>query len=371
MEILHLASTILLTFFIALLVAKRGKSLADRILFFWLLCLLLNIVTILVIERGWAHFTLLLNFSDSSIFLHGPLIWFYTLALTRPDFGLRFRDGLHFIPFLTVLSGLYALELGAGAVPESYRSAIVVLKLSAISIYLGAALHQLYRYKRNIPHYFSFTERVQLNWLELLCWGGALILSIAIISLSLHFLTPVEIPFYGGLYTNIALSVFTIVLAYNGVRQSSYLSAPVEASPGAGHMGETSKYKRSGRERSEGELLFARLETHMKTERPFLEADLTLFKLATRVGMPANQLSQVINAQGEKNFFDYVNGYRVEEVKRRIENKDYLQQTLLTIAFDSGFNSKASFNRAFKKMTGQTPSQYKKQVALRRPNHQS
>jgi AraC-like DNA-binding protein len=76
--------------------------------------------------------------------------------------------------------------------------------------------------------------------------------------------------------------------------------------------------------------------------------------------MSPNHLSQVINQLEGKNFFDFVNAYRVEEVKRKMADDRSKKLTLLAIALESGFNSKTSFNMVFKKMTGQTPSQYYK-----------
>jgi len=75
--------------------------------------------------------------------------------------------------------------------------------------------------------------------------------------------------------------------------------------------------------------------------------------------IPTHQLSRVINEHFGRNFFDFINGYRVAEVKRKILDPAYAHFSLLGIAFESGFNSKSAFNRVFKKITGQTPSQFK------------
>ena len=96
----------------------------------------------------------------------------------------------------------------------------------------------------------------------------------------------------------------------------------------------------------------------MKTEKPYLNSQLSISMLAEQIKIPSNHLSQIINEQEGKNFFEFVNNYRIEEVKQRIiENQDK-KFTLLAIAYDSGFNSKSSFNRIFKKQEGLTPNQY-------------
>ena len=107
---------------------------------------------------------------------------------------------------------------------------------------------------------------------------------------------------------------------------------------------------------------YQRLLNFMESEKPYLDGDLTLYDLAAQMQVPPHLLSQIINRQSGKSFFDFVNHYRVEDVKRRIREEAHLRQTLLAIALDCGFNSKASFNRVFKKMTGLTPTELVKKL---------
>jgi AraC-like DNA-binding protein len=97
---------------------------------------------------------------------------------------------------------------------------------------------------------------------------------------------------------------------------------------------------------------------YFENEKPYLNNILSLKELADELGIPVNQLSHIINERIGKNFFDFVNTYRVEEFKSRASHPDFQNYTLISIAYDSGFNSKATFNRVFKKYTGQTPSNY-------------
>ena len=101
------------------------------------------------------------------------------------------------------------------------------------------------------------------------------------------------------------------------------------------------------------------LAEYMLTEKPYLNPELTLTELASQIDISTHHLSQIINEQFKQNFFEYINQYRVEEVKTRINNPKFENYSLLGIALDSGFNSKSSFNRIFKKFTNQTPSQFK------------
>jgi AraC-like DNA-binding protein len=100
------------------------------------------------------------------------------------------------------------------------------------------------------------------------------------------------------------------------------------------------------------------LAEFMEMERPWLDPELTLSVLAERIGLNASQLSFLVNNGFQQNFNDFVNTYRVEEVKRKLNLPEFQHLSLLGVAFESGFNSKATFNRAFKKLTGNAPSQY-------------
>jgi AraC-like DNA-binding protein len=96
----------------------------------------------------------------------------------------------------------------------------------------------------------------------------------------------------------------------------------------------------------------------MQNEKPFLDPQLTLADLARQNGVNSTVLSHIINTGFDKNFNDFVNEYRINEVIKKLQNGGAENSTLLSTAFDCGFNSKATFNRAFKKVTGNTPKEY-------------
>ncbi|MCK0156303.1 helix-turn-helix domain-containing protein [Cellulophaga sp. F20128] len=100
------------------------------------------------------------------------------------------------------------------------------------------------------------------------------------------------------------------------------------------------------------------LDQLMNREQLYLDAELSLNQLAEKMGVSANHLSMLLNDAIGKNFYDYVNHFRVEEVKQRLTNPNYSKQTISSIGGDCGFNSKSAFNRIFKNSTGKTPSQY-------------
>jgi AraC-like DNA-binding protein len=98
----------------------------------------------------------------------------------------------------------------------------------------------------------------------------------------------------------------------------------------------------------------------MQDEKPYLNAELTIQDLSSALNISKHHLTQVLNHSIGKNFFNFINEYRIEAVKKKIEDKKFAHLTLLAIAYDCGFNSKSSFNNIFKQYTGLTPSEYKK-----------
>tara|TARA_R110002050_G_scaffold161882_5_gene291697 strand:+ start:11877 stop:14765 length:2889 start_codon:yes stop_codon:yes gene_type:complete len=96
----------------------------------------------------------------------------------------------------------------------------------------------------------------------------------------------------------------------------------------------------------------------MEMDKVYLDSELGLSQLAEKIEVSTNHLSMLLNDYIGKNFYDYINHYRVEEVKRRLKDPSYQKQTLSSIGGDCGFNSKSAFNRIFKNLTGKTPSEY-------------
>ncbi|MEZ0538830.1 helix-turn-helix domain-containing protein [Fibrella arboris] len=100
------------------------------------------------------------------------------------------------------------------------------------------------------------------------------------------------------------------------------------------------------------------LDSYMKRQKPFTNPNLTLAELAIRSRIPPHVLSKLLNEEYQKNFFDFINHHRIEELKRRLNDPRFRSYTVLSMAFEVGFNSKTAFNRSFKKLTNQTPSEY-------------
>jgi AraC-like DNA-binding protein len=124
------------------------------------------------------------------------------------------------------------------------------------------------------------------------------------------------------------------------------------------NAGTSPKYLKSGLQKDNVDVYYSSLIQLMDSEKLFLDSRLSIKTVADKLGMSVNHLSQVINQQSGKNFFMFINEFRVEEAKKLLLDQSNKKYTILAIAYDCGFNSKSSFNTIFKQYTGKTPSDF-------------
>lgn len=319
--------------------------------------------------------------------LFGPLVYLYAVAASGAR-RLRARDTLHFAPAIIVvlvtlpiyiMSGaekiaIYA-RMQAGDVPATLVALDPTKYVSGIA-YSVATIGFLRRHSRRIEDSYSSTERVNLRWLLRLAGAAAAIWLLAV-AVSLLRLVPGAARGSGDLVV-LAIALFVYALGYRGLRQPEIHrydapspDAPSESSivvvtahePAVRIEARYQRYQRSGLTDAEAAALKADLLALMARERPYRDPDLTLPDLAEQLDTTPHKLSEVLNGELSQTFYDFVNGYRVEDVRRRLGEPTSKQLNVLTLAMDAGFSSKSTFNEVFKKRTGQTPSMYRKALA--------
>lgn len=247
-----------------------------------------------------------------------------------------------------------------GPMPFHIKYYGLILALSGF-IYPMLSLIQLFRHRNHIENEFSNIEKINLNWLRY--W---IIISITgfWISFIIIWVAQYEWVNYLTSFQVVAtqLTFNIVIIGFYGVRQTTIFtnmpSLVVED-----RAISRSKSVESKAPISEASDLLLKVQKFMLEEKPFLDSQLTIDMLASQLHMSRHELSQIINEQVGLNFFNFVNQYRVEEIKKRIANKQYTHLTLLGIALETGFNSKSSFNHIFKKNEGVTPSEYKRKIA--------
>jgi AraC-like DNA-binding protein len=240
---------------------------------------------------------------------------------------------------------------------------VLFLILTALSgpVYFMLSIRLFKKLDINIFNNFSTFENINLDWLRKLVYSFGAVWTVLIIFATIHHVFHLFSWIFctDGLF--LSLSVFIILIGYFGLKQKEiFIHFPDQnieyvTEPKTNYAGVLLK-------EVDAELYVSKIKHLMNTEKPYLDANLSISHLATKLQIPSHQLSRVINEKFGLNFFDFINQYRIEEVKAKMANANFDNLSLLGIAFDCGFNTKSAFNRVFKKMTKLTPSEFKKQL---------
>jgi AraC-like DNA-binding protein len=363
-------SGIIITFFLAvLLISKKDKSKADVILANWLCLIGVHLQLFYLHFSGkYVHFSYLLGLEIPMPLVHGPFLYLYIRSLTYPS-QQSYKSLLHFLPALLAYASLVPFLLlsskqkiivyqqnGLGFEVQT-TTIFISIVLSGI-IYLVLSWHQLNQHKKSIKHRFLLTEKVNIRWILYLIYGIAAIWAVVILG--------------NDALTFALVTVYVIVLGYLGIKQGnvfssytlSYASIQFDAAHVINVVQERIKYQKSALKEDDATKIHVQLKSLMKTEKLFKNPELTLGDLAERLGVHQNTLSQVINSFEQKHFYDYINELRIEEFKELVLMEESQKYTLLSLAFDCGFNSKTTFNRTFKKLVGMSPKDYLGQTSL-------
>ncbi len=366
-------------FLTAVLATKRRNRTANRLLAALMLAFSISLATSVYYVSGYIQvFPHFFGAGWPMPLLFGPLVYLY--ARSAADRNRRFtrRDALHFVPFLgAVAVGLPVyLRSGAGKIAfyQQLQSGDTPLWMTIVDplMYVSGVTYTvltiafLRHHRDQVKESYSSLERVNLRWLVWLGTVGAAIWTLAV-ALFVLGSAGVEIG-RGNDVIALAVAVLVYGIGYRGLRQpeifrydTAEYPVPVPVPP---PQADAPRYERSGLTDREAVHLKDALTAVMDEQRPWRDSDLTLDDLATRLSTSPHKLSEVLNAQLGQTFYDFVNGYRVREVQRRIAAGEARQVTILSLALDAGFASKSTFNLVFKKHTSQTPSEYRQAAGL-------
>ena len=387
------------------LAARRRNRSANRLLAALMLAFSVGLATTVYhgagLERAFPHF---FGVGYPMPFLFGPLVWLYAVTAADRDRHLGRRDLLHFVPFVAVVVLGLPIYLSSGAEKLALHQRLLAgdrplliavadpLKFVLGVTYAVATVVFLRRHRERVKASYSSLEHVSLRWLYLLGLSAAATWALAT---AFQLLESAGLARMGRGDDLVSLAVAALVYAtgYLGLRQpevfrfeTAEYPIPARATPIApmpepapvrepepepeperapAEATSSPRYERSGLTERQALRLRDALVALMESDaRPWRDSELTLADLAERLRTTPHKLSEVLNAQVGQTFYDFVNGYRVREVQRRIMAGDAERLTILNIALDAGFASKSTFNLVFKKHTGQTPSEFRGGAAI-------
>ncbi len=358
---------ILLIFF--LISSSQGKKLSNRILASFFIWLLLNLTDGLLSYYGfYKTHPGLAHLEDGLIFLVGPLIYFYTTSMLYRDFTFKKSHVAHLVPFIICTAAFQTYyHLQSESYQKQIQTAITEQTLPVyfyvsiglvylhVGSYLVASFFQITHYHRRIRDNFSSLSKMRMDWLLFMLIFIAIIF---VVSVTYTFL-----PATGLRELSIAtfvLPFFVILIFTNSVVWKSMKQPGIFV--GLDYNSERQKYAGSTLTENEKSALKAKMIHLLEVDKIYLLPDLTIDELGGKLETSPKKVSQVINESFGQTFFDLINTYRIEEAKRIMKTSKDPKLTVLEVMYQSGFNSKSSFNSIFRKKAGVTPTEYKKQV---------
>jgi AraC-like DNA-binding protein len=292
-----------------------------------------------------------IGLSEPSQFLIVPLVWLYIRKHLSGNYRFDLRESIHFLPFLIVLTYII---LPVSSRFESFSpyplSSIllwVLLVIQAI-FYMYFSMKLIVKVRDDLSNHLSSFKGLDLKWIQsffhlfVALYTGYFIILVLIV----HFNAFQEV----RIILSAAFMLLIWIIGFRALRKERTIPQTLSV--------KTMELLDSGQVKS----LVKKLDSIMVKEKIYLNPELTLNDLTEELNSTRNEISWVLNNSIGKNFYNYVNEFRVLEVIGLMKDQKRDYQKILALAFDAGFNSKPAFNAVFKKNTGKTPSEYRKDL---------
>lgn len=308
------------------------------------------------------------------VLLIGPVIFFYTKSLLNSTFKISKKEYYHFIPALIYL--VYSLIVFitdklildefyfyADSRDKDMANWYQIAGIISMVYYLIASLKFYKNYKKLVFDKVSFADSILFEWIPNFLIA---FLSIVVLRVLLFLLNPEWGNFGNQFWHYIAFSIVVLYVSVNGyanaVKMSFLNDVNSESINVYQESDEDYKTKQDNTNLEEIEFWKDKILHLVENEKVFKNPTLTLSDLSKLLNTNTKNISKSINSGFDMNFNDFINHYRIEAVKEKLHKEEHKTSTLLGIAFDCGFNSKATFNRAFKKSIDLSPKDYLKNL---------
>jgi AraC-like DNA-binding protein len=362
----------------------KEAKLSDKLLGFLLMLNAFKIAYWMLGFAGWydthdGYTSFMFYFPFDNVLWMGPLLYFYFLSLTNADFKFEKKHWKHFVlpaVWLLLILGKFIIDFafhrpfpdtentqygtkGPFADLDKNKWAGLI-SYASFFYYLFITIRSFRSYQSYVKENFSATEEIRFDWLRNILYAiSAGVIIIFLFNVIAQFKTFGNNSYIFDWYAYLFLGVITYYLSIAGYfakprllqklhfteEEEPVLPEEETAIPEEDEMPELASWKE-------------KLLAYMENKKPYLEPELSLSDLAKQLKTNTSVLSKVINDGTGRNFNDFINSYRVQEVITKLKAGEQQTQTLLGIAYDCGFNSKATFNRSFKKVNGKTPKEF-------------
>ncbi len=350
--------------------SKKGSRAANQILA--LLIFIISIIcldyflTITGLYKTYPHFI----YSSAVLwFLVGPLIYLYVSKQLNPKKKFSYLHLLHFVPALIALTQISRFYLLSGEAKLNYFEQTLLNSQDGaglwdlsyavlIIIYVAVSYYKVKKYEENYKEKFAGGHLVHVHWLKYL-------FAVFTTYLFIDFIFANIVSYLGysdvlNIYANISLliistSIFAIGFLSLNFPETLFPEIEREESK---PKEKTSKYDTSALSDEKKKEYLNTITLVMENEKPYLNDELKLKDLSELTGISTHNISQVLNQELDSKFYDFINRHRIKEAKKLLIDPEYSNYSILSIALEVGFSNSASFYRAFKKFTNQTPTGY-------------
>lgn len=369
MEVISAIGIFAAAFYVFLLLRKENKSFSDKILISWLILFTVHLFLPFMMALGNHFFIEKVNGLDIGFYtLHLTFMYYYALSITNHINRFKLSHLEYLIPTAIIYLVQGTIDRNVTVFSEIIRThffndskifhltGVVILNLIFCIFFTRKSFGILYQHRKAIKNSFSFSENIDLIWLRNLLIATVVFTLILVIYLIALLAGHLNEEWINNYYFT-SFSIFAVFLGYRGYRQIEIVFQPKKTATKKVKKKRTKKVVTASEEYTQ----IQTLKEFMSSEKPYLDPELNIGNLANLLQIHSHRLSKLINSHFSQNFFEFVNTYRVEEFKKLVANPKNKHISILGLALDSGFNSKASFNRIFKNSTGLTPSEYRNQ----------
>ena len=366
-EYLTVSVTFLHLFFGALLFSyKKGNRRSKNFLGSFFIVLGLIILHVFCQQTGFYEEHINLAFILNSLpLLLGPILLFLTKSVTQTDYTFSKKEFLHLIPFtLSFLIFLFSFHLKDVAYKQVFLEksmnadsiSIIVSSLILFFLLLSYTVicyRYLKKYRQEIKEQFSDLSKINLDWLEYIFIGFMALLSAMLVLQVVYHV-------YGAHSLSLNFILFIILIGLSFFILKTIIKA-IKSEDIFPNLREEKLLidEDIPRQKNVDTAQVQSLKEYMELNKPFLNSSINLKDLSAQVDMNSRELSLLINQGIDSSFYDFINSYRIEFAKNMIAQSQDKKQTILEVMYASGFNSKSSFNTAFKKHAKFTPSEWK------------
>jgi AraC-like DNA-binding protein len=340
-----------------LILTKRERAVSDKLLSGWLCLLAFEFLTCALDYKIFGKPLL-----SNSFLLFNPAFYLYLTSLTNKSFKLRWIQLLHLVPFMFFEIGAYVIQetISVNSFLKTdttlgFRLAFGMATILSWAVYNSFSLVRVIRHRKNLENEFSTIEsNKSLGWLLFISIFyntyciTAFIIGATVVFQGSNLLVP-------HIFNYSALLFLIYAFGFYGLwQQAIYTKTTVEEMP--------VRYKNSVLASRKKKEIKNRIIQYFESVKPYLQSELSMDILSTELNVPKHQLTEVLNTGIGRNFFQFVNGYRVEAVKVMLADKKN-KFSIEAIGYECGFSSKSSFFTVFKNLTGQTPLEYKNSLS--------